>query len=53
MTISSILAIFDPTEAADGFADIMLGVARIFEAELTSRFWRPRPLRANAHIRGT
>ncbi|WP_278393041.1 universal stress protein [Sphingobium yanoikuyae] len=44
MTISSILAIFDPTEAADGFADIMLGVARIFEAELTLALLAPAPV---------
>lgn len=44
MTISSILAIFDPTEATDGFADNMLGVARVFDAELTLALLAPAPV---------
>jgi nucleotide-binding universal stress UspA family protein len=44
MTMSSILAIFDPTEATDGFADNVLSVSRIFEAQLTLALLAPAPV---------
>lgn len=44
MTLSSLFAIFDPTEATDGFADTMMGVARIFDAGLTLALLAPAPV---------